>query len=138
MVTIDEVREGLAVNLAPFIGLYTFSNGQTTPAIRVDDGSDPYPEDPKITGLEVVITPLAEVSMVQMIGGYQDTYTMGIMFKQFDQTKTTLEIRSPAIESLLVFPTLQIGNLRRLLRISRINEIEVFSFTATQNIWTPD
>jgi hypothetical protein len=138
MATTQELKEALSTALADQIGLYTFSDGQTTAAIRVDDGSEPYEEEPSVEGLEVVIVPALEVAVTPMLGGYKDTYTTLIVLKQFDIEETTLPCRTKVLEALCQFSELGIGQMRRVLRSNKLDNIETLTVQVSESVWVAD
>ena len=54
-----QLRARLATLLSGLLGLYTRPNGSTTPALWVGDP----PSDYKVSGLEVIVEPLAGLSL---------------------------------------------------------------------------
>ena len=75
MIDYAALRTSLTNALSEHLGTYTFSGSLETPAIRVDDGSDPYQEEPAVSGLECVIQPQIEVPVTMLLGGYQQNFT---------------------------------------------------------------
>ncbi len=138
MTTTQELRNALLSALGGQIGLYTFGGGQTTPAIRVDDGSAPYEEEPSVMGLEVVIVPALEVAVTPMLGGYKDTYTTLIVLKQWDSDQTTLPCRTKVLEALGQFPELAVGQMRRVIRSSKLDNIETLTVQVSEAVWVAD
>lgn len=138
MTTPQEIKAALSSALDTQIGVYTFSDGQTTPAIRIDDGSEPYEEDPSVTGLEVVIVPALEVAVTPMLGGYKDTYTTLIALKQWDIEQTTLPYRTKVIEALAEFSDLATGQMRRVMRSSKLDNIETLTVQVSESVWVAD
>lgn len=82
------------------IGSYTFTAG-TTPAIRIDDGSAPYPEQPIVTGLEVVIRPETEINLTPMLAGDRSVALRSeVVLKQWNLDETTRDARDILIARL--------------------------------------
>jgi hypothetical protein len=136
MIDIAELRATVATALASHIGSYTFSGGQTVSAIRVDDGSDPYDEEPQVTGLEVVIRPNLEIPVTLMMGGYRQDFSAIILLKQWDIQKTTLEAMQALMPYLAAADNLQIGTVRRVTRNTKLDNIETLSIQVTQSFLT--
>lgn len=136
-VTAPELKTALAEALGERLGTYTFSARQTTPAIRTDDGTDPFDEEPTVQGLEVVIVPQIEVPMKQMMGGWQDTYTTLIVLKQWDIQENTLAVRDLALNALMQFDTLAVGQIRRVMRTTKLDNIETLTIPVSENVWVP-
>lgn len=138
MTTALKLKAALMTALSSQIGAYTFSAGQTTPAIRIDDGTDPFDEEPAVSGLEVVIVPQIEVPVQMMMGGYKETYTTVIVLKQWDIQENTLPARSPVLQALAQFDALAIGQIRRVIRSTKLDNIETLTIPVSENVWTPD
>lgn len=135
MTTPLELKNALRVALQDKLGVYRFAGGQTTPAIRIDDGSSPYSEEPTVTGLELVIVPSIEVSVRPMLSGYQDTHSTLISLKQWDIEQTTMELRTPLLEALSQFDSLKVDAMRRVIRSSKLDNIETLSVTLSESYW---
>jgi hypothetical protein len=138
IVTAQEIRDALQASLAGQIGTYTFNGGQSTPAIRIDDGSDPYEEDPAVAGLEVVVVPSLEVSVILMLGGYQETYGTLIVLKQWDITQTAISALDGVLEAIAEFSTLNIGQIRRVIRSTQLDNIETLTIPVAETVLTTD
>lgn len=136
MIDTQALRELVSTALAAHVGAYTFSNGQTIGAIRVDDGSDPYDEEPQVTGLEVVIRPNLEVPVTMFLGGYRQDFSAIILLKQWDIQNTTLEAMTALMPHLAAAPTLQVEAVRRITRNTRLDNIETLSIQVTQSVLT--
>lgn len=132
MIDIDNLRDTITTALADQLGTYTFSGGQTTPAIRVDDGSDPYDEEPSVEGLEVVLVTNPEVSISMLMGGYQQTFSALIVLKQWDIAETTLAAMTALMPYLNAEDNLQIGAVRRVVRTTKLDNIETMSIQVSQ------
>lgn len=136
--TAAEIKTALVTALTGRLGTYTFSGGQTTSAVRIDDGSDPYDEEPAIAGLELVIVPSLEITMRQMIGGWQDTYSTTIVLKQWDIERTTLPERSIVMQALAQFPTLLVTSVRRVVRSNKLDNIETMTIGLSEAVLEAD
>lgn len=133
MIDLLELRSTLAEALGGAIGTYTFvGTGATTPAIRVDDGSNPYEEEPKVDGLEVVIAASPEVPIAMLMGGYQQTFTVAIVLKQWDINATALDAMERVLPALMQSDSLAIGNPRRIVRSTRLDNIETLTIPVSQ------
>jgi hypothetical protein len=138
IVTAREIREALMASLSERIGTYTFSDGQTTPAVRTDDGSDPYEEEPRVEGLEVVIAPSLEVSVNLLLNGYQETYGTLIVLKQWDIAQTAISALDSVLEAIAEFSTLNIGQIRRVIRSTQLDNIETLTIPIAETVLTTD
>lgn len=118
MIDILALRGKVEGILKEDLGSYDFG-GRKTPALRVDDGSQIYVDEPKIEGLEVVIVNNPEVGIEPILRGYKQVYTAMIVLKQWDIGKTTLG----AMEKLIIKIN-NIAGIRRLMRDSRLDNIE--------------
>lgn len=124
MIDVDALKLEVETLLAGLIGTYTFTTDlgvQTTPALRVEDGSDPYPVEPQVTGLEVVIRPEAAIAAtIFLAGDRQFAFRSEITLKQFDISATTQTAR----EALMT----RLGGLEEVGAIvprdGRLNNIE--------------
>lgn len=137
MITGADIKATLLGALDGQIGTYTFSNGQTTPAIRVEDGSDPYPEEPNVTGLEVVIDVSIDVPIELMLGGsYAQTYSHRIQLKQWDITKNTLPYLDAVSDAIADFEVLTLDRVSRQQRLTKLDNIETLSFVVSERVLT--
>lgn len=138
MTTAQELKVALIESLGVQIGTYTFSGGQITPAVRVDDGTDPFDEEPTVTGLEVVIVPQLEVPVKDLIGGYQETYTTLIVLKQWDIQAGTMPARPAVLAALHQFNALAVGQVRRVMRSTKLDNIETLTIPVSESVWTQE
>lgn len=96
-----QLRADILTALGELVGTYTFSNGATTAAIRKDDGSIPYEEEPDVEGLEVVIVPFNRMNLTPMLGGDKRLdSSVQIVLKQWDINETTQAAREILISQL--------------------------------------
>jgi hypothetical protein len=124
MIDLNELGTALETSLDEELGTYTFSNGLSTAAIRVDDGSDPFDEEPAVDGLECVIQQAIDVPIRPLLGGdYQQDWATAIVLKQWDIERTTLVGMHLALEALAEF-SFQLAGVRRVVRSSRLDNIE--------------
>lgn len=137
MISAQELKDALLLSLAEQLGTYSFSNGITVAAIRIDDGASPYPEEPQVDGLEIVIVPQIEVSVQVLMGGYQDTHSTLIALKQWTIDKTTTPSRGPLLATLSQFPSLNIRSLRRIIRSSKLDNVETLSVLVEEIEYIP-
>ena len=133
-----ELKAALTEALGEALGTYTFSNGLSTPAIRIEDGNDPYPEEPNRTGLEVVIVPLIEVPVKDLMGGYQETYTTSIVLKEWNPAASVMTSRPAVLSVLHQFGSLGIGQVRRIQRQRGLNEVESLIIPVSEQVWTAE
>ena len=133
MINSQEIRDVLAIALASQLGIYTFSNGQTRPAIVIDDNSDPLLDEVKKTGLELVIVPGIRVPIASSFGSFRQTFSIEIIANQWDITQTTL-VSMPLILDTMQsqFSHLRLVSAERILRSLKLDNIETFSLTVSQ------
>ena len=81
MTDLAALRAEIITVLGENLGTYTFSEGQTTPAIGIDDGSDPFVEQPSRTGLEVSIQPDQDLELEPMLAGDKRLNALRIQLK---------------------------------------------------------
>lgn len=124
MIEAPDLRDAIATALDGQIGTYNFGGVLTTPAIRIDDGSSPYDQEPTVTGLEVVIVPSLDVAVKPLMGGYQQTFGTTIVLKQWNVEETTMTAMDSVLEAIAQFSTLGVGQLRRVIRSSKLDNIE--------------
>ncbi|MEM7771974.1 MAG: hypothetical protein AAF327_15870 [Cyanobacteria bacterium P01_A01_bin.37] len=134
MITATQIKTNLSAELP--LGTYTFSNASTTDAIRIETGASPFPEEPKVTGLEVVIQPSIDVPINLCQGGYQQTFTHLIVLKQWDIEKTTLDDMADAIAACMDLG-LKPANPVRQPRRTELDNIETLRFTVSEDVFTP-
>lgn len=132
MIDTESLRNAITTALSDQLGTYTFSGNQTTPAVRLDDGSDPYDEEPSVEGLEVVIVTNPEVSISMLMGGYQQTFSALIVLKQWDIEQTTLAAMTALMPYLNAEDNLQIGAIQRVPRKIKRDNIETLSIQVSQ------
>ena len=134
MIDILALREAIEAALTAHTGTYTYSDGLTTPAVWVEDGENLL--ERSAAGLEVVIQPSLEVPIVPTFDGYQQTFTAAIMLKQWDIEKTTLEAMPLLLGALHSLPQLQVGQPRRIVRSSKLDNIETLRIPVSQSFLT--
>lgn len=133
--TAQELKAVLSAEFEDDLGVYTFSAGQTTPAIKIEDGAAEYEEEPAVTGLEIVVVVSPEISFRQNLGGWQDSYNYLVVFKQWDIEKTTLAYRERLIEVFAAFPDLLVGQMRRIVRQTKLDNIETMTVQISETVW---
>jgi len=133
LINSQEIRNVLAIALASQLGIYTFSNGQTRTAIVIDDNSDPLLDEVKKTGLELVIVPSIRVPIASSFGSFRQTFSVEIIANQWDITQTTL-VSMPLILDTMKsqFSHLRLVSAERILRSLKLDNIETFSLTVSQ------
>lgn len=137
MIEPEALRTAIATALNGQIGTYIFkSTGDAIPALRVDDGSDPYEEEPAVEGLEVIIQPSLDVTVNLVFEGYKQTFGTLIVLKQWDITQTTLQPLAGILEAIAQFQELSVGQVRRQIRLSRLDNIETLFVPVTQTVLT--
>jgi len=120
--SIKQLRSSIESALVDKLGLYTFSNGIKERAIAVDLGNYP-PQNTKIEGLEVVITPYKEINSTGLLNDFSDfEFYHEILLKQWSSTPSTDLIDSILIIRTLFGSRVQVGV--RVLRLDDISTIE--------------
>lgn len=95
------VRSLVASALASDLGTYTFSNAATTPALRVETGSQDYPERPTVSGLEVIIKPRTDTAYTPMLAGDFALDDRGeVILKQWDTSRNTIAATNKLLKTL--------------------------------------
>lgn len=127
-----EFRTALAGAIADQLGTHIFANGSQTPAVRIEDGSRQYAEEPSVQGMELVIRVSPEIPMVEQFGGYRVTYQYLVSLAQWDTAQTTLGARSHIRSAIKSFPSLRITRLVRVPRREDMDIIETLNFTVIE------
>lgn len=131
MTDLAALRAEIITVLGENLGTYTFSEGQTTPAIGIDDGSDPFVEQPDRTGLEVIIQPDQDLELEPMLAGDKRlNASVYIVLKQWDIADTTKAARELLIKSL---PIDRIESLSP--RASELDIIEVCTLAIEDGVY---
>ncbi len=134
LIPLSEIRATLTDALGELLGTYTFSGGVPTPAIRADDGSNPYVEEPTVTGLEVVIVRGAEIPLTPILANcWQHSVSTLIVLKQWDISRNALEefdLCWRAIARLGLQPSQPV----RTVRTTRLDNIETIRFSYTEQL----
>ena len=133
MIDLLGLRTALETALAPHLGTYTFSTGDTTPAVKIEDGAIAESEQPSVEGLELVIVGSPEIPFSCVMGGYQETYTALVILKQWDITATTLEARSPLLQALMGMDDLMVSGGKRVVRLTKLDNIETLTVQVSQS-----
>lgn len=131
--SIADLRSRISTALSGELGTYTYENGQTATALRVDTGAFTsvggviWEEKPTVTGLEVVIVPEFDYDFNPIHAGeYTLDKTTRIVVKQWSLTDTVLT----AVGLLIVNLSDVITNVGpRLLRNSTLDSIESQTLT---------
>lgn len=121
------LKQRIIEELDGIIGTYTLLNGQTIPAIAVDQGNYP-PQGTQVSGLEVVILPQADNAISPLLGGRMWEITSMVILKQWGEG-TTLEAMTKIIP--LLGNQVQIG--ARVLPDGSLGNIETLKITFTWN-----
>jgi hypothetical protein len=138
MIDLLNLRNILETALAEELGAYTFvteAGTQTTGAIALDMGDGSYPiAGTRVDGLECVIIFRPEIPMKVLFGGYEETYSVQIVLKQWDAVRTTLPGLDKVLEALGEMPelSLQSGSVRRVLPLPKLGNIETVQLTVYQ------
>lgn len=134
MTPVKEIWDALVEVLGSELGTYTFPSGQSTPAIRIEDGSSPYTEEPSVQGLEVVIQSSIDVPIQPLLDGYQQTFSHLVQLKQWDIEKTTLDYMSLVMGAMAQFDTLSVDRVNRQIRLTKLDNIERLSFVVSERV----
>ncbi|MEM9116946.1 MAG: hypothetical protein AAGD09_03580 [Cyanobacteria bacterium P01_F01_bin.56] len=125
------LRSQITNALSGQIGNYVYGNGSTQPALRiesgteiVDDSGNPLPAPTRVAGLEVVIEPYTNTSVLLYMGkegGLEDRYR--ITLKQHDRTLSVSADFTTLFKSLVrLGQPISAGPLQP--RTSALNRIE--------------
>lgn len=85
------LRDAIASDLAAELGTYTFPDGNTSPAIRLeigDQGSNPA--GTSCDGLEVIVVAIPSYTLTPIVGGHQKTTRAVVQLKMWDRTRSLL------------------------------------------------
>lgn len=128
--TPQDLRAEIITVLGDSLGTYTFSEGQTTPAIGIDDGSEPFVEQPDRTGLEVIIQPDQDLELEPMLAGDKRlNASVYIVLKQWDIEETTKAARELLIRNLPIDRVESISP-----RASQLEIIEVCTLAISDDV----
>ncbi|MBW4692203.1 MAG: hypothetical protein KME27_10600 [Lyngbya sp. HA4199-MV5] len=120
------LQQRLITALGDLLGTYTSLNGETTPAIAIDDtGSSP--QGMSVEGLEVVIQPEVNTPVTAMLGSNQIAAETTITLKQWDLNDTTIA----ATEALLLAIDEITEVSPRVVRSTVLDNIESRRITVT-------
>lgn len=85
----SKLRERIIKVLASQLGVYTFANNTSVPAIAIASNR-PYPQPgTNITGLEVVVYPRISTNLSSLLGGTLLEHESRLVLNQWDLTKDT-------------------------------------------------
>lgn len=84
------IKEKIFNLLQSELGQYTFANGQSVPAISVDNNGQFPPPGTVIKGLECVIIPLNNAIATRLCGSKQITYQSDILLKQWNSSSNVI------------------------------------------------
>lgn len=135
--TPQQIKTTLAAALSSSLGTYIFSTGSPTPAIRIDDGSDPYPEQPTVTGLEVVIAPQIGTTLNSLQGNaFRETRLTDIILKQWDIEKTAIAYIPTVLSALVQLDSLIVEpNIARVIRSTQLDNIETARIRVSESLF---
>lgn len=132
LIPLSDIADTLIDALGAHLGTYTFSVGAPIPAIRADDGSNPLPEEPTVTGLEVILVRAPEIPLKPMLANqWQHSVSTVIILKQWDITLDALEAFNAcwrAIARLGLQPSQPV----RTMRTSKLDNMETVRFSYTE------
>lgn len=127
MINVLTLRSEIADLLTGQIGTYTFKNGLSTPAIRVEPSH--YPEEPKVSGLEVVISVESSLQVSPRL--FNDRLVEAVStvtLKQWDVENTTQSARQSLIRYLD-----GVINVQVVPRATFLDNIETCTLTVEQS-----
>jgi len=85
----SKLRERIIKVLASQLGVYTFANNTSVPAIAIASNR-PYPQPgTNITGLEVIVYPRISTNLSSLLGGTLLEHESRLVLNQWDLTKDT-------------------------------------------------
>jgi hypothetical protein len=85
------LRDAIAADLVNDLGTYTFPDGNTAPAIRLEIGNmGKNPEGTTCDGLEVVVVAIPTYTLTPIVGGKQLTTRAVITLKMWDRERSLL------------------------------------------------
>jgi hypothetical protein len=89
----EGLRDAIALALPTTIGTYTFPDGNTTTALRLEIGEQGrLPSGAVCDGLEIVVIALPQYTLKPIVGGYQITTRAAVHLKQWDQSKALIGV----------------------------------------------
>lgn len=116
-----QLRAEIVAALGSELGTYTLPNGVTTEAIAISLSGNYPPAGTTCQGLEVVITPSANLTSTRALGrGYYWTDLAAIALKQWDAAGST----EPGIRRLVPILPGNVEILPRVLPNSALGNIE--------------
>lgn len=134
--TVAEIRAAIADALTGLIGTYTYGNGTTATAFFATDGPDNRPEQPKVTGLEVVYAvEFGDLEYQRFLAREYGLRRRGrVELRQWDATGTTRPAINALVPALTAIARIE-GNPARLPRAPALGNIETavidFSYPST-------
>lgn len=134
----EGLRDAIAANLTNDIGLYTFPDGTTTSAIRLEVGDQgKLPAGAVCDGLEVVVIALPQYTLRPIVGGYQMTTRAAVHLKQWDQSQALIGVNGDGALQKVMDSLMQLDidispNVSGVLPFEKLGNIE----TATIEVST--
>jgi len=129
--TYTEIRTDIATALAEVIGTYTYSNGATSTAFWVTEGVDTRPEQPRVTGIEAVLSLDTSTEYQELFGGeFFTTRTAALTLYQWDVTASLRSVERTVLKALRNIPVTVTSVSPRIVRDVRLQNLEsqVFVF----------
>lgn len=124
--TVTEIRSAIAAALTGLVGTYTYSDGTTAAALWATDGPETRPEQPRVSGLEVIYSVEAgEMDYRRFLGLQYGVRRSGrIELRQWDAASTTRAALTALVPTLTRIPVRIEGNPTRLPRSPSLGTIE--------------
>jgi hypothetical protein len=129
--TYTKIRTDIATALTDVIGTYTYSNGATSPAFWVTEGVDNRPEQPRVTGIEAVLSLDTSTEYQELFGGeFATIRTATLNLYQWDVTASLRSVERVVLKALRNIPVRVSSVSPRLVRDVRLQNLEsqVFVF----------
>lgn len=129
------IRNAILSAISDQLGTYTFSSGATQDAFQATDSDSPFPEEPKVSGLEAIyrVEPAGPEYTRLLSRQYALRRQGAITLKQWDITATTRSAIDALIPALTQIPVRIEGNPVRVPRSAVLNNIETATINFSYN-----
>jgi hypothetical protein len=129
--TTTQIRTDIATALSEVLGTYTYSNGATAPAYWVTEGVDTRPEQPRVTGIEAVLSLDTSTEYQELLGGeFATDRTATLTLYQWDVSASLRSVERIVLKALRGIPVRVSSISPRIVRDVRLQNLEsqVFIF----------
>jgi hypothetical protein len=128
------IRSAILAAISGQLGTYTFSNGATQDAFQATDRDSPFPEEPRVSGLEAIyqVDPTGPDYTRLLSMQYAIRRQGVITLKQWDISATTRAAIDALIPALSRIPV-RIEEFVRVPRSARLNNIETATISFSYN-----